>query len=90
MQYFNNCYPNESVSLLVKKTSDVTATKKRSVHRIKKITKRRTFADHKKKSLKCSLKNNRVLKYDGFVIGTVRRIVESFFEKEKEKNSPQH
>lgn len=77
--YFKNCYPNESVRFLVNKTKQATGTSESSIYRMKKERNTGNVVTPRKKRKKVEYKTSRRLKYDGFVITAIRRIVHSFF-----------
>jgi len=63
--YFKKCYPNESVRFIVEKTSEATATSKRSVYRIRNEEIKGHIRTPRKIRKKVLYKNSRALKYGG-------------------------
>lgn len=78
--YLRETYPNESVRDIVKRTSEATSVGERTVYRVRKealragrlITPKRTIARGRYRS-------SRKIKFDAFVMSSIRKIVHSFF-----------
>lgn len=78
-KFFQKTYPEESVSFWVNKTSEATVTSVRSVYKFRKEEMRGEVVTPRKTTCKVEYQTSRQLKYDGFVVGGMRKIVHSFF-----------
>lgn len=82
--HFKNAYPEESVRKLVKRTSAATRVSAVTVYRLRKEELRGPLVTPSRKGRKIgSTKRTRLLKYDSFVLSAIRKVVHSFFGKNK-------
>lgn len=78
-KYFQKSFPEQNVSFWVKKTSEATSTSVRSVYKFRKEEGHGNVVTPRKTPRKVEYRTSRKKKYDGFVVGAIRRIVHSFF-----------
>lgn len=78
-KYFQKSFPEKNVSFWVEKTSEATATSVRTVYKIRKEGSVGKIVSPRKTPRKIEYQNSRKRKYDGFVVGCIRKIVHSFF-----------
>lgn len=80
-KYFEKAFPERNVSFWAKQTSEATLTSVRSVFRFRKEERLGKVVTPRKIRRKVEYKTSRKQKYDGFVVGVIRKIVHSFFAK---------
>lgn len=81
--FFQKTHPDENVSFWVRKTSEATATSIRSVYEFRKEERLGKVVTPRKVPRKVEYKTSRRLKYDGFVVSGIRKIVHSFFAENR-------
>lgn len=77
-KFFQKIHPEDSVSFWVNKTSEATVTSVRSVYKFRKEEMRGEVVTPRKTPRKVKYQTSRRLKYDGFIVSGMRKIVHSF------------
>lgn len=78
-KYFQKSFPEQNISFWAKKTSEATLTSVRSIYKFRKEERIGKIVTPRKTRLKVEYKNSRKQKYNGFVVGIIRKIVHNFF-----------